>query len=266
MVALARAQSAAAAAEAEQLSSSSSNDMLQMLKAIPKENLSSVSAMVEAGQHGARLHNMPTMMAIRCTGKAGKPLLRGIDLRFAYFCRCRLKAIDLSSCDLTAASFIDCDFTDAKLASAKTDGLSLSGSLLHSTDLDWVALLNKARDDITDDERVVVTGCSFRPFKLSPDCTISRVDLSNCRINDAIAVNVKLQNVTLRGAKLVRTPTIHTALERLRLFVYQCVRRRFRECLTAPYSAAAIFRWHNLTGARLWAHGTMGVRRRVSAL
>jgi uncharacterized protein YjbI with pentapeptide repeats len=270
MVALARSQAAAAADDASRLSRSSSSDVENMLRNSPKEVIDSVKAMVEAGQHGKRLHHLPTLMAIRCIGKAGKPLLRGMDLRFAYFCRCRLKTIDLRGCDLSSTSFIDCDLTDSKLNSARMDAVTLTGSLLHNTDFDFVELLNKARDDITDEERVVVTGCSFKPFKLSPDSTISRVDLSSCRISDAVAVNVKLQNVTLCGAKLVRpssprsiTGTRYlTSLNHwhvrspLRLQLCRC---RCRACSTALCSAAATCLAHSLTAVRLWARDTSGV-------
>jgi uncharacterized protein YjbI with pentapeptide repeats len=105
---------------------------------------------------------------------------------------------------LTAASFIDCDLTDVKMAGADISGLVLDGSQLHSTDFDWAALLERARGDLSDEERVSVVGCSFKPFKLSADTTISRVDLSHCIIVDAVAPNVKLQDVMLRGAQLVR--------------------------------------------------------------
>ncbi len=210
MIALARSQAAAASAEAQDLSSAASDDMERMLGAFPQEVLQAIVGLADAGSHGARMHHLPTLMGIRCAGKAGKPILRGVDLRGAYFTRCRLKCIDLSACDLTAACFIDCDLTEATLSSAIINGLVLDGSSLHSTDFDWIALLNKAREDVGTDERISLVGCSFRPFKLSPDSTISRVDLSRCRMPDAMLNNVKLQNVTLCGAKLARDLILHT--------------------------------------------------------
>jgi uncharacterized protein YjbI with pentapeptide repeats len=103
-----------------------------------------------------------------------------------------------------AASFIDCDMTECKLEHATIDALVLDGSLLHSTDFDWMTLLNKAREDLDVDERISLIGCSFKPFKLSPDSTISRVDLSHCKINHAVVPNIKLQNVILRSAQMVQ--------------------------------------------------------------
>jgi uncharacterized protein YjbI with pentapeptide repeats len=222
MIALARSQAAAASKEAHQLSVAAANDTENMLKNFPNDVLESIIAMVEAGTHGARTHHLPTLMGMRCVGKAGKPILRGLDLRYTYFSRCRLKSIDLSACNLTAASFIDCDLTEAKIATAITDGLVLNGSLLHSIDMGWMELLNKARDDVDSDERVCVVGCSFKPFKLPPDCTIARVDLSFCRIVDAVVPNIKLQNVTLRGAKLARDLAIVAPPLRVQLLTNPC--------------------------------------------
>jgi hypothetical protein len=210
MVALARSQAAAAYSEADQISSAAASDLERMLRGIPKHVTDVVAGMVEAGQHGARSFHMPTLMAIRCVGKAGKLALKGTDLSFSYFCRCRLKAVDFSGCNLNAASFIDCDLTDVKMSSASNNQLTLDGSLLHGTDLDWITLLNKARVDLDEEVRLSVKGCSFKPFKLAPDSTISRVDLSCCLISDAVVPNIKLQNVTLRGAKLVRVRFIST--------------------------------------------------------
>ena len=94
--------------------------------------------------------------------------------------------------------------TECLLSHATIDALILDGSLLHSTDFDWMTLLNKAREDLDVDERISLIGCSFKPFKLPPDATISRVDLSHCKINDAVVPNITLQNVILRSAQMVQ--------------------------------------------------------------